>query len=179
MPPSDEDLVRETLAGKLDCYDELMKRYERMVFKIAWGFGRDRQNALDITQQVFLNAYRSLGTFRQDANFPTWITRIAHNEGVTWLRQNGRAIREHDPISGDLPLPGTQEQQLLTRERDQLLQREIEKLNDRYRLAITLRYQQGLPIQQIAAVLQCSEGTTKSMLFRGVRALRQALGPAI
>ena len=54
-----------------------------------------------------------------------------------------------------------------------------EKLNDRYRLAITLRYQQGLPIEEIAAVLQCSEGTTKSMLFRGVRQLRQALGSAI
>lgn len=179
MDQTDDALVGEALAGRLEAFDDLMKRYERMVFKVAWGFGRSRPNALDITQQVFLNAWRSLRTFRRDANFRTWLMRIAYNEGVNWLRQNGKAIAGHDPIEGDLPLPGTQEQQLLAREREVLVQREIEKLNDRYRLAITLRYQQGLPIEEIAAVLQCSEGTTKSMLFRGVRQLRQALGSAI
>lgn len=175
MQQTDEALVRDTLDGRLDAFDDLMKRYERMVFRVAWGFARDRQSSLDISQQVFLNAYRSLRSFRQDANFRTWLMRIAHNEGVTWLRQNGR-LKGHDPIVADIPFAETQERQLLTRERDEQLQREIEKLNDRYRLAITLRYQHGLPIEQIAAVLQCSEGTTKSMLFRSVRALREGMG---
>ena len=179
MSTSDESLVQETLAGRLEAFDELMKRYERMVFKLAWGFARNRQDALDLTQQVFMKAYRSLRSFRQDANLKTWLMRIAYNEGVSWLRQKGRTA-DGDGESLDLiPIPGTQEQQLLSREREQLIERELGKLNDRYRLAITLRYRQGLPIEEIAAVLQCSEGTTKSMLFRGVRALRNALAGAV
>ncbi|HUP65388.1 MAG TPA: sigma-70 family RNA polymerase sigma factor [Thermoanaerobaculia bacterium] len=179
MSTSDESLVQETLAGRLEAFDELMKRYERLVFKLAWGFARNRQDALDLTQQVFMKAYRSLRSFRQDANLKTWLMRIAYNEGVSWLRQKSRAA-EGDGESLDLiPTAGTQEQQLLSREREQLIERELGKLNDRYRLAITLRYRQGLPIEEIAAVLQCSEGTTKSMLFRGVRALRDALAGAV
>lgn len=176
---SDESLVEQALAGRLEAFDELMKRYERLVFKAAHGVARNHQDALDITQQVFLKAYRGLPGFRKDANLKNWLMRIACNEGVSWLRKNGRSLRGHQPISEDIPLPGTQEQQLLARERDELIERELEKLNDRYRLAITLRYRQGLPIEDIAAVLQCSEGTTKSMLFRGVRALRQALSAAV
>ena len=179
MSTSDEALVQETLAGRLEAFDELMKRYERMVFKLAWGFARNRQDALDLTQQVFMKAYRSLRSFRQDANLRTWLMRIAYNEGVSWLRQKGRTADGDGESLDLLPIPGTQEQQLLSREREQLIERELGKLNERYRLAITLRYRQGLPIEEIAAVLQCSEGTTKSMLFRGVRALRDALAGAI
>ena len=178
MHPTDEALVDEVLGGRLDAFDELMKRYERIVFKVAWGFSRNRQDALDITQQVFLKAYRSLGAFRRDANLKTWLMRIAYNEGVSWVRDAGRTAARCDPLEDEHATPGSQEQQLLARERDERLERELRKLNDRYRLAITLRYRQGLPIEEIAAVLQCTEGTTKSMLFRGVRALRQALGAA-
>ncbi len=176
MPPTDESLVEQTLAGRLDAFDELMTRYERMVFKLAHGFARNRQDALDITQQVFLKAYRSLASFRRDANLRTWLMRIAYNEGVSWVRANGRPA-DAGALEA-LAEPATQEQQLLARERDARVERELQNLNDRYRLAITLRYRQGMPIEEIAAVMQCSEGTTKSMLFRGVRALREALGAA-
>jgi RNA polymerase sigma-70 factor (ECF subfamily) len=176
--PSDESIVEDVLGGRLDAFDELMKRYERIVFKVAWGFSRDRQDALDITQQVFLKAYKSLRAFRRDANLKTWLMRIAYNESVSWLRQSGRAVDRHELLEDEHAQPGTQEQQLLAREQEAMVERELGKLNDRYRLAINLRYRQGLPIEEIAAVLQCSEGTTKSMLFRGVRALRQALGAA-
>lgn len=176
--PTDESLVEEALGGRLGAFDELMVRYQRMVFKVAHGFTRNRQDALDVTQQVFLKAYRSLASFRRDANFRTWIMRIAYNEGVSWVRANGRPLAGDDALREVAQPGGTQEQLLLARERDALLEKELDKLNDRYRLAITLRYRQGLPIEEIAAVMQCSEGTTKSMLFRGVRALREALGAA-
>ncbi|MGH9457203.1 MAG: RNA polymerase sigma factor [Thermoanaerobaculia bacterium] len=176
---SDESLVEETLAGRLDAFDELMKRYERAVFRVGWGFTRNRQDALDLTQQVFLKAYRGLATFRRDANLKNWLLRIAYNEGVSWVRQNGRALQTHDTLREDLPAAAAQEQQLLTRERGELLVRALAGLNERYRLAITLRYEQGLPIDEIAALMECSEGTTKSMLFRGVRQLRAALAAAV
>lgn len=176
MAESDQSLVAAALAGRLDAFDELMRRHERTVFRAAWGFGKNRENALDITQQVFLKAYRGLASFRQDADLKTWLLKIAYHEGVSWVRRNGRADR-HEPIDDDVPLPGNQEQRLLATERERQLESALGKLNQRHRTAIELRYRQGLPISEVAAVLQCSEGVAKNMLFRSVRTLRQALAP--
>lgn len=175
---SDEELVVDALAGQLDAYDELMRRYERLVFRVAYGFGRNRDNALDITQQVFFKAYRSLSTFRQNANLKTWLMTIAYNEGIDWVRRNGR-FEDHEALEMEIGTNGSQEQSLLAREREELLRQEIGKLNERYRMAIGLRYQEGLPIAEIAAALHCSEGVVKNMLFRGLRTLRQALSPSL
>lgn len=174
MTPSDQSLVEDALAGRLEAFDELMRRYERVVFRAAWGFGKNRENALDITQQVFLKAYRGLRTFRQDADLKTWLLKIAYHEGINWAR-SGRNAERHDPLPDDVPAASNQEQHLLSVEREKLVEAELSKLNQRYRTAIELRYRQGLPISEVAAVLQCSEGVAKNMLFRGVRSLRQAL----
>ena len=176
---SDHSLVSAAVAGQLDAFDELMRRYERLVFKAAYGFGRNRENALDITQQVFLKAYRGLKSFREDADLKTWLLRITYHEGINWTRERGRSTDRNEPLVDDIPLAGDQEQRLLADEREKLLASAMAKLNQRHRTAIELRYRQGLPISEIATVLQCSEGVAKNMLFRGVRTLRQALGGTV
>jgi RNA polymerase sigma-70 factor (ECF subfamily) len=172
---SDQELISATLAGDLDSFDELMKRYERLVFKVVYPFGRSREDALDLTQTVFMKAYRHLGSFRSEANVKTWLVRIACNEGVSFARRqrDGHESTELDDVADVVRSNDDQEQELIDRENRQRLRQGLATLNERHRLAVMLRYQQEMPLAEIAEVLRCSEGMVKNILFRGVRTLRR------
>jgi RNA polymerase sigma-70 factor (ECF subfamily) len=175
---SDTELVDAIRGGDLEAFDELMRRYERLVYRVAVSFVSTPENAFDVTQTVFLKAYRGLSGFRSEANLKTWLLRITHNESVNWLRSvSGREAghEQVDELAEVLPGRDSQESDLLARERRAELERAMGKLNERYRLAVVLRYFQGLDIAEISAVLGCSEGVTKNILFRSVRMLRESL----
>jgi len=175
---SDTELVDAIRGGDLEAFDELMRRYERLVYRVAVSFVSTPENAFDVTQTVFLKAYRGLAGFRSEANLKTWLLRITHNESVNWLRSSSSREAGHENIEAFADvLPGreSQESDLLARERRAELEKAMEKLNDRYRLAVVLRYFQGLDIAEISAVLGCSEGVTKNILFRSVKSLRESL----
>lgn len=176
MEIADEVLIQNTLGGAIDSFDELMRRYERLVFKIAYSFGGSRENALDITQTVFLKAYNNLRAFRTDSSFKTWLLRITYNEGISWKRSpRNRADIYKDVEDEVLPFQANQESDLLEREQHQMIRSGLNSLNSRYRTAILLRYVHDMPIREIAGVLQCSESMTKNILFRSVRSLRRTL----
>lgn len=177
MKRTDRDLIEETLDGKLQSFDELMQRYERLVYRVALLYGRSRENALDICQNAFLKAYRHLDTFRTESSFKTWLLRITYNQGMDWVRSQNRR-RETGPLESDEVGPAeeaAQESGVLSQEKRWLLVQKMNDLNPRYRLAVTLRYFRQMPLREIAAVLECSEGHVKSMLFRSVRKLRESL----
>lgn len=178
MDQTDEVLVRETLEGQLDSFERLMSRYERLVFKIAFSFGSSRENALDITQTVFLKAFDHLRSFRTESSFKTWLLRIAYNEGINWARspRNRRDLHDDlDAASNTPSLQPGQEAGLLESERRRKVRVGLASINERYRTALLLRYVHGLPIRDIAGILQCSEVMTKNILFRGIRNLRKTL----
>ncbi len=178
MDQPDETLIQSTLDGDLSSFDALMQRYEHLVFKIAYSFGGTRENALDITQTVFLKAFDNLATFRAGFSFKAWLLRIAYNEGINWTRslQNRRSLhRDIDSVAEVITLEGDQESNLLAGEQRMMIRRGLESLNVRYRTAMILRYVDNMPIRDIAGVLQCSENMTKNILFRGLRNLKRAL----
>lgn len=180
MKRTDRDLIEEILGGRPESYDELMQRYEKLVYRVALLYAGTRENALDISQNVFLKAYRSLEGFRAEASFRTWLLRIAYNEGVDWVRRHrGDAAGEPLEPEGHLPAPLTdrpaQEARVLSRERRWLLVQKIGELNTRQRLAVSMRYFRQMPLREIALVLQCNENHVKNILFRGVRRLQQSL----
>ena len=82
MERSDEELAGAARAGDSAAFDELMRRHERLVYRLAWSFARDREAALDLTQAAFLKAWRGLEGFRGDSGFKTWLLRIARNEAL-------------------------------------------------------------------------------------------------
>jgi RNA polymerase sigma-70 factor (ECF subfamily) len=179
VTPTDDELIAAALAGDLEAFDVLMRRYERLAFKVAHGFAGTREGALDIVQGAFLSAVRSLGEFGARSSFKTWLVRIVLNEGLDWRRARGRREARHAPLDGassrasDEPGP---EEVALRREERARLARALERLGGRARLAVTLRYFDELSIPEIATVLDCSEATTRNALFRGLRRLRSALG---
>jgi RNA polymerase sigma-70 factor (ECF subfamily) len=180
VEPNDEELVERARDGDRDAFETLIRRYDRLVFRVVAGFGGDREDTLDLTQTVFLKAWSALGGFRQDASFKTWLLRIAHHEALNRIRTAGRRplSTELDPESPAFASAPEQESDLLARERSGCLKRALAALHGRYRTAILLRYRDGLPIREIAGVLEVSETMTKNLLFRGVRQLRRALAEA-
>lgn len=178
MTSTDEQLIDQALAGDLSSFDELMRRYERLVFKVAHGFGGSRENALDITQAVFLKAFRRLGSFRRESQLKTWLLRITYREGIDWKRRESSRLDAAPLDDTILATPVTaadQKADLLEREKKEQLLASFRCLNDKQRLAVTLRYFESSPIKEIAAVLQASEGVTRNLLFRSLRKLRDHL----
>jgi len=173
---TDALLVAKVLDGSLECFDVLMQRHERDVYRAVYGFGKTRENTMDICQNVFLKAYHNLGKFDQRSSFRTWLMRIACNEGLNWVRTQSRkspGTVELDPAR--LASVDDQERDLLDEERRQQVVATLQCLNHRHRLAVTLRYFQEMSIREIAAILECSEGVVRNILFRSIRRLKAAV----
>lgn len=176
MNATDDALVQETLAGGLKSFDQLMQRYERLVCKVAMSYVRDRQSALDVTQNVFLKVYRNLASVKSEGMFKPWLLRITYNESINWLRKL-KPCEEFDEM-GELDRADTevtQESRIFDREKRGLVLQGLQALNPKYKLAVSLRYAEGMRIQEIADVMECSEGMVKSLLFRGVRQIRNSV----
>jgi RNA polymerase sigma-70 factor (ECF subfamily) len=178
MTQTDESLIADTVHGDLEAYDELMQRYQRLVYKVAYRYADSHEGALDLTQTIFLKVFRKLSSFRGRSQFKTWLLRVAANEGVSWVRANRRHIIGRESLraisswsSSDLD----PEDRLALGERRQRLLDGLTQLGQRYRTALVLRYFHGFSIREVASVLGCSEGTAKNLLFRGVRRLREQL----
>jgi len=179
---SDAALISRSRCGDLAAFDALMARYQGLVFTVAPACVRDRDDALDITQNTFLKAFKRLDLLRDDASFRPWIARIARHEGITWARRNrhahesmGLANPDEIQLADAAPSP---EARMLSDERHRRLEERLSRLNRRHRLAMSLRYVEGMSVADIATVLHCSAGTVKSMLFRSLRRLRHELTEA-
>jgi RNA polymerase sigma-70 factor (ECF subfamily) len=170
---SDDALIEETRGGSRLAFDQLMQRYQRLVFRVSYTFARQPEDALDITQEVFLKAYKNLGAYQGRGTFKSWLLRITHNQAIDWLRKHKRH-RGHGELTLDnIPeVAATQESELYMHEQRKILMSEMEGLNPKQRLAVSLRYFEEMPIRDIAEVLECSQGVVKSILFRSVEKLR-------
>jgi RNA polymerase sigma-70 factor (ECF subfamily) len=171
----DQGLTREILAGSDLAFERLMLRYRRLVYRVAYGFTRDREGAMEVTQDTFLQVHARLGSWRGEGELKNWIARIAANRAMTWSRRERlHPTCELDESAFLRPDP-SQEEELHEREILGALHRSLSTLSPRQRLAIVLRYFQELPILEIAAVLECSEGTARNILFRSLRKLRSVM----
>ncbi|HSR66873.1 MAG TPA: RNA polymerase sigma factor [Acidobacteriota bacterium] len=174
MEYEDDQLVREILRGSDVAFERLMRRYERLVFAVAYGYVGCPEQAMDVVQNVFLKAHGNLGSYRSTGSFKPWLMRIAGNESLNWLRSQKRH-RHAQPVREEIaaaPGPG-QEGRLMQRQRRQVLINCLERLNPRQRSAVVLRYFEDLPIREIASHLDCSEGVAKNILFRSLQKMRK------
>jgi len=175
---SDQELIGEIRAGSAVAFERLMKRYEKLVYKIAYGLTGQRESALDVTQNVFLRVHSKLPTYRAEGDLRNWILRIASNESLNWNRSR-RRIREtglsDDRAAAVAAAPPPQEELFSRRERWGQIRDSLGTLNPKHRLAVVLRYVEGMPVREIAAVLECSEGVAKNILFRSLKKLRDRL----
>jgi RNA polymerase sigma-70 factor (ECF subfamily) len=172
---SDQALVEEIRAGSSVAFERLMVRYRRLVFRIAFGFTRSEETAMDLTQETFLRVHARLGEWRGDGEIKYWISRIASNLAMNQARGERRhplqPLDDEPAETGGAP----QEAALHRQETRHALHRSLSTLHPRQRQAVVLRYFESMSVPEIAAALDCSEGTARNTLFRGLKRLRTVL----
>jgi RNA polymerase sigma-70 factor (ECF subfamily) len=178
--PSDGALVARVLEGDLEAFGVILARYQGRVYSIAANFAANSDDASDLAQDIFLKVYRSLGGFRGQAAFSTWLYRIAVNACVDYTRRRRQAT--FVPLDDELALseydhgPGPED----AAQRRQLraeLARAIGGLSTKLRVALILHDVEGLTHEEISRIVGCSVGTTKSRLFRAREEMRRRLAP--
>jgi RNA polymerase sigma-70 factor, ECF subfamily len=187
IPDQDEEaaLVLAAKRGSEHAFEILIERYQRRILAVALRFTRIREDAEDIGQQSFQKAFIHLRKYKGESSFSTWLTRIAINEALMWLRR-GRRRREIsiDDLSGNeettfrLEIPDSRqgpESAFLQNERSQILSAAMNGLTPGVRKAIELRELGELSTEEAARVMGLSVGAVKARVFQGRRKLHQAL----
>jgi RNA polymerase sigma-70 factor (ECF subfamily) len=172
---SDHELIHEIRGGSDVAFERLMGRYEKLVFRIAYGYTADRESALDVTQNVFLKVHSKVPAVPAEGSLKNWIARVAANESINWRRSQRRHRATALDDGFDPQSDSSREDPFMQVERRELLRKSLLSLNATNRLAVTLRYFEGMSIREIATVLERSEGVVKNMLFRSLRRLRTHL----
>lgn len=175
-------LVQRCLAGEQGAWEELVKTYTKRVYAICYRFTSKENEAQDLTQDVFLRVFRTLGSFRAgEGSFTVWLTRLTRNLLVDHYRRT-KQDRVTDAIEEKLPMLEEKTAQysradglLAGREASELLQLGLQKLSPELREAVILRDLQELEYREIAQVLNVPEGTVKSRLNRGRAELARVL----
>ncbi len=183
---ADAQLVERVQRGDKRAFDLLVLKYQHRILKLISRYVRDPGDAMDVAQDAFLKAYRSLPNFRGDSAFYTWIYRIAVNTAKNYLVAQARRPLEADPTGNDgepiepsslLKDYATPEHYLITDEIREAIVTAIDQLPEDLRTAITLREIEGLSYEEIADVMTCPIGTVRSRIFRAREAIDHRLKP--
>src|SRR5271169_5386844 len=184
-------LVREAQRGNRAAFEELVRHYDQAVLRLAIHLTGSEHEAQDVYQEAFLKAYKSIGNFRFECSFYTWIYRIVTNLCLDHLRK--RQVRKEDSavISdsegesydlldqvADVRSGASPEKDLMRRELGGRIARALEKLTPRERMVFEMKHYQGLKLRTIGEILNTTEETAKNTLFRGTQKLRAALKDA-
>ncbi len=171
--------VQRTLAGDTQAFGELVRRYERDVFNLAYRMLNDWGEAEDAAQEAFLRAYAHLDRYDQQRSFKTWLLSIASNHCIDRLRRRrltllslDEPLPPHPALTSDTPGP---EEATLANERSAQVQKLLDELNPDYRVAVILRYWYDFSYAEIAEMLETTESAIKSRLFRARQTLANKL----
>ena len=186
MDALDEQLIQQTLAGHTNAFSVLVTKYQgRVAAMVAQHV--PKADVSDVTQEVFVKAYRSLGSFRQSSEFYTWIYRIARNHISDYVQREKRHAQIHtnvvvlgqtlskEPMTDPQHLEQTRWQQ----EMQQKMQEALQLLPEPLRIAFELREHDGCSYQDIAEIMKCPVGTVRSRIFRARESIEQYLRPIV
>jgi RNA polymerase sigma-70 factor (ECF subfamily) len=184
----DRQLIERCRSGDREAFDELVRRYEKQTYNLAYRLSGNYDDASDVVVEAFVRAFQGLHTFRGDANFSTWLHRVVVNTFLDMRkRQKGRqhlSLEEQIELDGDSltrqiedTSPGPQEL-VEEKEREQVLQQAIAQLSPDRRILIVLYHFENLSYDEIAQMLNLPVGTVKSRLNRARLALREILEPS-
>jgi RNA polymerase sigma-70 factor (ECF subfamily) len=179
---SDEELVARSREGDLDSFNQLVLRWERPIYALAYRVIGREEDARDVAQETFLRAFRALGGFKGQAKFSSWLYRITLNLCRDWIRRERRTPVAQAPEGVDLvelaseSTPSESIEELVSRrEMGRAVARAMAALPDEQRTAIILKEYHGLTFQEIADLLECPLSTVKTRLYQGLSVLRRQL----
>ena len=172
-------LVPECIAGNHASIEMLVRQYEAGVFRLAYSVLGDEADAQEVTQETFIAALRSLKNYQERQSFKAWLYTIALNQSRSHLRKRKFIERLKATVGGifqvETQKQTTPEDRIVQSEREAALWNELNKLDERHRTAVVLRYFHDLPVTEIAQVMGTHEGTIHSRLHTARERLKDAL----
>lgn len=179
-PPAsapDAALVTRAKAGDGQAFEELVRRHRNDVFALSYHFLHNREEAWDVSQEVFIKAYRSLWRFRADASFKTWLLRITANHCKDFFKKRRIEMLPFDEAIETDALSAARDpsEELEVRELGAAIERAINTLPAKHRAAFVLREYEGLSYQEMAKVMRCNLGTVMSRLHHARKKLQNTL----
>ncbi len=186
MIPNDSELMVRAVRGDTEAFDVLMKRHQQMLMRWIWGMLGNEDEAADVAQDAFLQAYIHRDRFNPKMNFKTWLYTIARNRATSILRKRGRRAHLRGPLPGesaedgqlddwadiavdDKPGPRDTAQ---AHEDAEWLRIALEKLDEKHRVVLQMKYFEGLKSREIADVLGLEVGTVWSRVHHGLKKLK-------
>ena len=187
---TDSEIISHILNGNRDSYRLLVERYQSMVFRTCMGFLHNKEDAEDLTQEVFIQAYQSLLSFKGASTFSTWIYRIAVNASLNKVRKSSKSFllqrldvlfgsdksKMHSLIASDTENP---ENILIESEHREWVQKALNSLPENQRTAIVLSKYDDLSQKEIAEIMNTSEGAVEALIQRAKTNLREKLSSSV
>lgn len=170
---ADQILIERCLEGEGSAFTELVNRYRRQVYAVAYRITGNHEEADDLTQESFIRAYRNLGKFRGEASFKNWLLRITTNLSIN-VKKSGRVSKDvgGEPEDGQLGSEEEPGHSLIEAENRKALHQAIGQLPNKQRQALILKTYEEMTCEQVAEVMKCSVGTVKANVFNALKKLK-------
>lgn len=177
MPAAHEqELIIEVRRGSHDAFRALVQRYMKQAYDVAYSILGNHDDADDVAQEAFVSVHRSLATFRGESEFGTWLFRIVKNCALNRLKQKRRKQRrEVDLAIADSEMMSVNAGIKSVEDTRMHIERVLHELPTLQRAVVMLRHMNGLSTRQVSKILNCSEGTVKTHLHRGLKKMRDRL----
>jgi RNA polymerase sigma-70 factor (ECF subfamily) len=174
----DADLIPQAARGNVEAYNLLVSRWEKRVYNYLLRITANREDALDLTQDVFLKAYQNLRKLDDAARFAPWLYRIAHNEAYSMFRKRRPEtdIDELEPESTEngITMGGSS---VFPMELNLAVASALDRLSKEQREAVVLKIYQGFKFEEMSDILECPVSTVKSRLYTALELLKKELAP--
>ena len=182
MTLTDDELVARSVGGDVDSFNQLILRWERPIYALAYRVIGREEEARDVSQEAFLRAYRGLPSFKGQAKFSSWLYRITLNLCRDWIRKQRRQPVSQLPEDADIdeiaastgPVESI-EDLVARRELTAVVEEAMSRLPEEQRTAIILKEYHGMTFQEIADLQGCPLSTVKTRLYQGLSVLRREL----
>ena len=174
----DEYYIEQTLNSNVNAYSFLVEKYKHMVFTLTLRIVKNREEAEEVAQDVFVKAYKNLENFKGDSKFSTWIYKIAYYASLDVIKRNKRQVKTENIDSlydGNLENVQDALKDLHEKDRKKVINEAILKLNEEERIILTLFYFEELAIKEISKVVNLSDDNIKVKLFRSRKKLASIL----
>lgn len=184
----DQQLVERVQSGDKRAFDLLVKKYQHKIIGLVGRYVYDQHEAMDVTQEAFIKAYRALAGFRGESAFYTWLYRIAINTAKNHLVARGRRAPTVDVDASDaqyfesatgLHDVASPEAELARDQMSDIVKRTMDRLPEELRVALALREFDGMSYEEIAQVMDCPVGTVRSRIFRAREAIDKEIQPLL
>lgn len=174
-------LLARIKSGEREAFSELVRLYQKKIFTLAYGFFRDRDDALEIVQETFMKVHAKIGLFRPEHSLQSWIYRLAYNLCVDYYRKYAKKRKLEDGLDcvPDRQLASADNCQAAweSRQTAEAIERAVGNLSQRQKEVFSLKYRQGLKLQQVAEIMAISLGTVKALHHRALKRIRREVAP--